>query len=206
MESKSSAQTAWVTVFAAATFVAPIVLLASTLAYSIGGGFNNDQTGGVIQLYAMAAFMPVLAGLTRLIEPWSPRTAAVLILTGALGIAGGIAYAVDSIHLAATGVTAEELGIAGPLALMLPGIFFPLTLLGAGIALARSGVAPRGPALLLCLAAVLFPVSRIGSIEPLGIAVDVLFVAALWPFGWSLLRGQATVGAPQVEAARPGNA
>ncbi len=119
--------------------------------------------------------------------------AALLILVGALGIAGGVAYGIDSIHMAETGRTAEEMGIAGPLVLYLPGVLFPLTNIGIGLMLARSNAELRWQGLALVLAGVLFPVSRIGSIEILAIAVDTLFIIALAPLGWAIVQGRSLV-------------
>lgn len=192
MQGKRTPSAASQTLLGIATMAAPVLLLASTIAYATSGGFNHDQTGGVIQVYAMAAFMPVILGLTRVVEGRFPRAAAVLALAGGIGIAGGVGYGIDAVHLAETGATAEDFGAAGPLALQVPGAFFPLTSFSLGVALARAAIEPRWSGILLCVAAVLFPVSRIGSIEPLGLAVDVLFVAALWPLGWQMLRGNLT--------------
>lgn len=64
--------------------------------------------------------------------------------------------------MAETGRTAEEMGIAGPLVLYLPGVLFPLTNIGIGLMLARSRPELRWQGLVLVLAVVLFPVSRIG--------------------------------------------
>lgn len=69
---------------------APALLLASTVIYAAGGGLGEDQAGGVIQVYAMAAFMLALVGVTRMLEDPSPRAAAVLMLIGAIGVAGGV--------------------------------------------------------------------------------------------------------------------
>src|SRR5688572_25661413 len=102
--------------------VAPLLLFCSTVAYAVGGGINNDRTGGAVQVYAMAVWFLVVIGLTRLLEVPFPRAAATLTVVGALGVAGGVAYGVDSIQVAATGVSAEELGAAGALALYLPGL------------------------------------------------------------------------------------
>ena len=169
---------------------APIVLLASTVAYTVGDGLNGDHAGGTIQVYAMALWFLVVIGLTRILEAPSPRTATVLMLVGALGVAGGVAYGLDSIHVAETGATAEDAGTAGVLALQIPGALFPLANLGLGIALVRANVEPRWSGFVLALAAILFPASRIPSIEALAIVADALFVVALAPLGWALLQGR----------------
>jgi hypothetical protein len=52
---------------------APFLLLASTLAYAAGGGVNNDRVGGIIQVYAMAAWILVVIGLTQILEAPFPE-------------------------------------------------------------------------------------------------------------------------------------
>ena len=169
--------------------VAPLLLLASTVAYALGDGFNGDRTGGTIQVYAMAAFVPVILGLATMVGQSQPRLAAALILLGSLGAAGGVAYGIDSIHYGETRTSVEDYGAAGPFALQIPGAMFPLSLLGIAAGFLRSGAEPRWPFALLALAAVLFPASRIPRVEELAIIADSLFILALVPLGWRILSG-----------------
>ena len=169
---------------------APVLLLASTVAYTLGGGFNDDSTGGVIQIFAFALWIPVLVGLTELVGRSFPRAAALLMLLGAIGLAGGFGYGLDSIHQAETGNSAEDF-TAGPLALQLPGALFPLTMVSLGIALVKARVQPVWAGYLLAIAAILFPASRIPSVEALGIASDLLFLIALAPLGLTMMRNEA---------------
>ena len=177
----------------AAMIGAPALLLVSTMVYAAGGGINNDRAGGIIQVYALAAWILVVIGLTQILEVPFPRAAAVLTLIGALGVTGGIAYGIDSIHLAATGVSAEDLGAAGPLALQIPGLLFPLAHIGVGVGLLRAKVQPRWSGIALIVAAILFPASRIPAIAALAIAADALFILALAPLGWAILQGRDPV-------------
>ena len=172
--------------FGASMIVAPALLLVSTLAYIAGGGLEEARSGGVIQIFAMGLWILVVMGLSRLLEPSSPRAAVLLAVIGALGVTGGIAYGMDSIHVAVTGQSAEDMGYAA-LSLYVPGLLFPASMIGFGAALSRVNVVPRWAALTILLAGILFPVSRIGSIEPLALVVDSIFVLALAPIGWRLL-------------------
>ena len=173
-------------------FLAPALLLASTIANTLGAGFNADATGGVIQVYAFAAFIPVTLGFARWAAIASPRTSIALTIVAALGVAGGIAYGMDSIHTAQVGVSLEEFGSFGPLVLQVPGIMFPLSLLGIAITLVRLGAQPRWSGALLAVVAVLFPASRIPGIEGLGIVSDSLLILALYPLGWSSMAMRAS--------------
>lgn len=176
----------------AALIIAPILLAASTVAYAAGGGFNDDQLGGSIQLYAMVLWFPAVLALTRLVATRFPSAAAVLTLAGAVAVAGGVGYALDSVYFAETGTTAEDFA-AGPLVLQLPGAFFPATMLALGIAIAKAGPEHRRSGWLLAGAAVLFPASRVNGIEPLGLVADALFLLAMVPLGLRMLWGADAV-------------
>jgi len=171
---------------------APALLLASTVTSVAGGGLGEDQAGGVIQVYAMAAFMMTVVGLTRACADPFPRAAAVLMLVGALGVAGGVAYGINSIYadIGSVDLNDNVEGAAGPLALQLPGILFPLTFVALGAALVRAHAKPRWCAIALAVAGVLFPVSRIGGVEILAVVADIVFLLALAPLGWTILQGR----------------
>lgn len=186
-----------------AMIAAPLLLLASDLVYTAGDGLGEDSAGGAIQVYAMAAWFLVLVGLTRLVEAPFPRLAAALLVVGSLGVAGGVAWGLDAIFIDETGANVEDLGTAGVLTLNIPGILFPLALLGLGLALIRAVIEPRWAGMVLAVAAILFPISRIGNVEALAIADDVLFIVALAPLGWAILQGRDAMpsAAPPVGAA-----
>ena len=174
----------------AALVAAPVLLAASTVAYGAEGGIGYSQVGGAIQLYAMAAFPLGLLGLVRRLEGPLPRAAALLSAMVIFGAVGGVAFAIDAVHGAVhPEAPLENLPLA-PSFLHLPGLTFPLGLIGVGLALARSGVAPRWSGYALAVGGVLFPMSRIPSIVPLALGADLFILAALAPLGWALLRGQ----------------
>jgi hypothetical protein len=184
--------------------VAPVLLLASTLAFAAGGGLNGDEAGGTILIYAFALWIPALFGLARLVEERFPRAAVAVVVLGALGIAGGIAYGLDSVHVAETGTSAEEYGV-GPLALQLPGTMFPLANVALAIALIASGAELRRSGWVLLAAGVLFPASRIPGIEALAVVADALFLVAMVPLGLRMLRsrgGAVAHGARTAESMR----
>jgi len=186
---------------AAAIIGAPILMLASYTASAIGQGFQRDQIGGVLQVYAYAAFIPVIMGLTRLVQSASPRTAGLIAVLGMLGVAGAVAYGVDHIQFGFYGVAldtrsaseAQTVGTAGWLALRIPGISFPIAMLGLSLLLIRASVEPRWCAPVLGLGAILFPVGNIVQIEALRVATAGLFLVALAPIGWHLLEQHRTV-------------
>jgi hypothetical protein len=79
--------------------------------------------------------------------------------------------------------------LAGVIALRVPGLLFPLSMIGLAVLLGVAGRAPRGLAATLALAAALFPVARIGGLMPVGIASDLLFIVAMGGLGLGLIRG-----------------
>ena len=171
--------------------VAPLLLLASTVANAFGEGLGGDALGGMIQVYAGAAFALAVVGLTHLLEPRLPRASTLLLVIGLVGCAGVVAFGIDSLVYSYDSAAAlsevEGVAEAGP-ALFLPGLVFPLSIVALGAAVVRSELTPKAAGFALLAAGLLFPVSRIGGIEPLALAVDVLFVAGLAPIGLSVLR------------------
>ena len=162
-----------------AMVLGPALLLASTAASAAGGGLGKDEIGGALQVYAFAALGVALLGLTRRVGERTPLAGSVLAVMAALGVVAGAGYGIDAIHGAVhAGAPLDELG-AGGLALRLPGILFPVSLIGIGVALVRSGIGPRWAALGLALAGLMFPISRIGGVELLAIVADAVLLAAL---------------------------
>src|SRR5882724_10535467 len=84
-------------VFGAALIIAPVVSLISTVVYVAGGGLNDDQAGGVIQVYGVIAYAVAIFALIRLLEEPLPRFAAVVTVLGMMTVAAGVAFGNDSI-------------------------------------------------------------------------------------------------------------
>lgn len=187
---------------AGALVVAPVLLLASTVAYVVGDGLGEDLTGGAIQVWAAVALGLAMVGLAgRLASTW-PRAGAVLTLTAAVGAAGAVAWGIDSMVYAGD-VEASLSGGDGSaqagLALFLPGLVMPFTLAALGVGVVRTGLGPRAAGVTLTAGALCFPVSRIGGIEPLALVADLLIAGGMVPLGLHALRG---LPAPAV---RPGS-
>jgi hypothetical protein len=172
---------------------APVLLLASTIAFAAGGGLNRDAAGGAILVYAMVAFAVVAVVLAHRIARVFPRTGVALLVAGVAGSVAGAGFGVDSVHAALPGGGAlQDIGgTAGLLAIFPAGAVFPLAWLGIAIALYLAEPATRRPAALLGLGAVLFPVSRVADVEVLAIGADLVFAAALVPLGMATFRGRS---------------
>ena len=176
----------------AAIVAAPVLLLVSTISYiTAGDGMNTGEAGGAIQVWAMIAFALAMVSLARLLERPAPRAAAALTVVGLIGAAGGVGYGIDSIQAAIfdTGSIQETDSAVAPLALQLPGVLFPLSLIGLGVMLARTGVVARWSGWALAAGGLLFPLARIPDVEALALVGDALLVMALVPLGWQTIRG-----------------
>ena len=168
--------------YATAVAAAPLVLLASTIAYVANGdGMNDGELGGVLQVWAFALFALAAVSLTRRFSETAPGAASAWLAVGLVGAAGGVAYGIDSIQAAVFGNTSiQEADTAAALvALQIPGFCFPIGLIGAGVMLAKTATASAWAARLLVVGAVLFPLSRIPDIEALALVGDAVLLLAM---------------------------
>ncbi len=172
----------------AALVVAPLLLLASSIAWLAG----SEATRGVLGFYAFATFALVVFTLTQAFSDTLPRTAAALTVVGMLGAAAGVGFSIDAIHstLPNSVELIDDGGTAGVLVANVPGLMGPLAFIGIGIALLRSGVQPRWCGVALIVAGALFPPSRIGDIPALGAVDDLIFLLALAPLGLAIMSGR----------------
>ena len=157
---------------------APLLLLASTVAYAATDELGAGGPGGLLQVLAMALFAVVVMGLVATVADTAPRVSAVLLLLGCLGCAGGVGYGINAI---VTGIDGLDLNEADGAAVVLKviGPIFPLAFLGLGFVLDRQRLVPRPAAFAVMAGAVLFPVSRIGGVTPLALLADGLLLAGL---------------------------
>ncbi|GAA4880022.1 hypothetical protein [Actinomycetospora straminea] len=185
-------------VSAVATIVAPVLLLASTVAYgTLGEGHGVGGVGGLVQVVAMIAFAVAVVGLARWAEPAAPRAAAALTVLCLAGTAGGVAFGVDGIQAGLFGTPGlDEVDLVGALALRGPGLLFPPSMAALAILLGVTGRASRPVAAAFALAALLFPVGRIFSLLPVAVVTDLLLIATMGVLGLRLLRGAGPRSVP----------
>jgi hypothetical protein len=176
--------------FAGAMILGPVLLLGSAVAYAAGGGLNQDELGGALQVYAFVALTVVAIGIARAVERALPRASAPLLAFAVLGCAGGVGFGIDSIHAGMPGGTGLEDAdsAAGGLALFVPGTIFPLSFAALGVALWRARISPVASGPLLVAASLLFPIANIPDSEAIAVIANALFVVALWPLGITWLR------------------
>jgi hypothetical protein len=173
-----------------ALVVAPIVMMASTIAYVVGDqGLSEGAAAGAIQIWAFIAYAVALVGLARTVEGAAPRLAATGLVLALIGCVGGAAYGMDSIQAAVLGGTIES-SAATPFALRIPGLAFPLALVLLGTLLARCRVAAAPSAMLVIVGGLLFPISRIADLPAVAVASDLVLLVG---FAW--IAAQLTRGA-----------
>ena len=149
--------------------LAPLLSLAADTLYALRGW--SDPTAAVLHVLGATAYA---FAVLRLVT-WLPARsgwAAALLLTGVVGAAGNVAYGFNTIHVS-LGDT-DLVDASGAAVLIKPlGLFFPLALLVAGLALAAAGVGARWCAGLLMVVALLWPIAHIGNIGWLAVAVNL---------------------------------
>ena len=153
--------------------LAPALYLIADVLYA-ARGWESDPTGGVFHVLGALAYTLVVL---RVASWTTDRLAAVLLVVGAVGVAGNVAYGFDTIHVALGDTSlVDQVGAAS---LIKPlGLAFPLTLLVCAIALRE--IAPTWVVTLIGAAGLAFPVANIGNIPTLGVAVST---ATLIGFG-----------------------
>ena len=157
----------------ASLVVAPVLYLCADLLYA-ARGWEADPAGGVLHVLGSVAYTLVVL---RVATWTTDRWAAALLVVGAVGVAGNVAYGFDAIHVALGDVSLVDRSGAANLIKPL-GLAFPLVLVMCAVAL--RGVAPTWVVALIGVAGLAFPVANIANLAPLGVAVSL---AAVVGFG-----------------------
>jgi hypothetical protein len=172
--------------------VVPTLYLIADLLYATRGW--ADPTAAVVHILGAAGYIVVLV---RLVTVGSGLTAAVLLVVGALGAAGNVAYGFNAIHVS-MGDT-DLVDATGAAVLIKPlGLFFPLTLL-LGAAVLR-GRAPAWSVTLLAVSSLAWPVAHIANIGWLAVAVNVALVIAFGAVALSRVPLPAPASAGQLSS------
>jgi hypothetical protein len=173
----------------ASLVVVPAVYLIADLLYATRGW--DDPAAAVVHVLAAAGYLLVLVRLVTLGD--GGVLAAVLLVVGALGAAGNVAYGFNTIHVS-LGDT-DLVDAAGAAVLIKPlGLFFPLTLLLGALVL--RGRAPGWAAGLLAVSALVWPVAHIANLGWLAVAVNAALVVAFGAVAAALSRAAAPVPVP----------
>ncbi len=168
-----------------ALLVAPLIYLAADSTYAARGW--DDGTAGVIHVLGAIAYGFVVLRVAS----WLPATsklAAVILLTGIIGLAGNVAYGFEAIHMSLGDV--QLVHQPGAANLIKPlGLFFPLSFALIAIALVKLGHRWQGALVLVAMIA--WPVGHIGDIDAVAVPVNVALVLAFGSLAWSRRREAA---------------
>lgn len=197
--------------YGVAVIVAPLLMLASTLAFiTAGDGINQGVLGNTMGVWVAFTFATAMVGILRLLEPRAPRAAPILTAFTLAGFCGGVAINMDYLMAELGGpefdAAINEAIDAQPIAILalLPwGWFAPLSLILVGIFLWRTRTTAWWNGALLIAGGVLFVASRPESIEVLALVADGVLILALVPIGLSMLARGRSATSPERTVAQP---
>jgi hypothetical protein len=156
-------------VLTASLVVAPLLYLIADSLYAARGW--ADPGAAVFHVLASIAYTFVVLWVVRRSDGY---LAAALLVVGAIGVAGSVAYGFNTIHVS-LGDT-DLVDASGAAVLIKPlGLCFPLMLLLCAVALRRSTA--RWATVSIAVAAVAWPIAHIANIGWLAVAVNVALVA-----------------------------
>lgn len=153
--------------------VAPLAYLVADTTYALRGW--DDPTAGVVHVLAAIGYGFVVLRVAGWL-PDASRLRALLVLTGLVGLAGDVAYGLDTIHVALGDTPLVDQPGAANLVKPL-GFFFPLSLVLVAVGLARLG--QRWQAVTVLAAALAFPVAHVADLGPLAVVVAAALAVAL---------------------------
>ena len=163
--------------------IAPLVFGASTFYWKNG---EYGITGGTILVLSMIFWIPAFIGLFELLKEKMPTYCSFGFLIATYGCISGVNFGMVGVFSEAFQISHEVyLGevakqpLAFNLLLMWSGPLFPLSLLVLGINLLRKKVVPSWTAVMICVGALAFPLSRIPRIEVVAHITDILLAIPL---------------------------
>lgn len=153
------------------TLIAAPLLLCIAQFFWIDG--RVTATAGWIQVIAFVFWIPAFQAMFVLLKPQFPSYAVWGFLIAVYASVAGAGFGYDGIYTdafdiesaEAAGNLHSEIGFPIVLTLFLPGILFPISLLLLGIQLIRAKKVQLWVGLILSLAAVGFPLSRVPRID-----------------------------------------
>jgi hypothetical protein len=198
VNSKSNTQNTDRTLWGLSLILAPALFAASTFFWRTSGRVEYGAIGGTIITIATVFWIPAFIGLFDLLKQSMPRYATWGLLIAIYGCIGGAAFGLEGLFAEAFRIPHDvrreawaQFPTTFNLTFFWPGPLFPLSLLILGAMLIRTRSIPLWAGLLICLAAIAFPVSRIPRIALAAHAADVLMLIPLASTGWGFLKSRA---------------
>ena len=185
MQSSSNTMSSWI--LGISMILAPVIFGTSTFFWNNG---EYGIIGGTILVLSMMFWIPAFIGLFDFLKDKMPTYSSIGFLIATYGCISGVNFGMVGVFSEAFQIPHDVyLGEAArhPLAFNLllfwSGPLFPLSLLVLGVNLLRKKVVPSWTAILICVGAVAFPLSRIPRIEILAHIADILLAIPLFYIG-----------------------
>ncbi|GAB3496598.1 hypothetical protein GCM10027341_15620 [Spirosoma knui] len=171
--------------------VAPSLFAVSTFFWHNG---EYTITGGTLLVVATAFWIPAFIGLFTKLKMTMPRYAVWGLLVAIFGCISGSNFGMRGIYAEVFGISKEELmreaaahSVSFNITMFQSGPLFPLSLLVLGINLTRKEVVPKWVGTLICVGAIVFPVSRISRVDGIAHVADLLLFIPIAYLGWKML-------------------
>ncbi|QUH02020.1 hypothetical protein HUO13_15515 [Saccharopolyspora erythraea] len=173
---------------AAALLLGPLIFALSPFFWVDG---HYGITGGTLIALSMVPWVYGLIGEYERLRERVPTLAGLWLLLLVIGMFGSIAFGLQGFFEGVFDIT-ERVSLAALdeypphslFLLWLPGPSFPLALLAFGVLLGWTRMAPRWVAVLVCLAAVAFPLARVLRTDWVAYIADLLMVLAFGLLAW----------------------
>ncbi|MCB0632069.1 MAG: hypothetical protein R2824_09645 [Saprospiraceae bacterium] len=177
-------------------YLAPFLLLAATIAFSLDGdsNFKTGVPGGILTSFAFIAFIFVVLRLMDLVYATLPRFATAMRILMVYCCFVGFTFGLNAVLTAVTEEAYSFWTMPGAAIFPFSGILWPLSLLITGIVCYRNKILPSRLAALLILCGVLFPAGRIPGNEILNYASDLAFIITFISIARYLKAAPASVG------------
>jgi hypothetical protein len=184
--------------------LAPALFATSTFFWvQANGRIEYGAIGGTIIAIATVFWIPAFIGLFDLVKDRMPRYATWGLLVAIYGCIGGAAFGLEGLFAEAFRIPHDvrreawaQFPTTFNLTFFWPGPLFPLSLLILGAMLIRTKSLPLWAGLLICVAAIAFPVSRIPRISLVAHVADVLMLVPLAYAGLGLLKSRGQIVRP----------
>jgi hypothetical protein len=178
--------------------LAPALFATSTFLWvHTNGRVEFGASGGTLIAIATVFWISAFIGLFDLLKARMPRYATWGLLVAIYGCIGGAAFGLEGLFAEAFRIPHDlrreawaQFPTAFNLTFFWPGPLFPLSLLILGAMLIRTRSIPVWAGILICVAAIAFPVSRIPRIGLVAHAADVLMLIPLASTGLGFLKSR----------------
>jgi hypothetical protein len=172
--------------------IAPLLFAASTFFWQDG---EYGVAAAILIIFSMFFWIPALTGLFSLVKNEMPRYAVWGLWIAVFGCISGVCFAFLGYLATIFNISHEEYlnllshyPVTSQILLFGSGPLFPLSILVLGITLMLTISVPVWIGILFCLAAIVFPLSRIPRVEWMAHIADLAMLVPSVAIAWQILR------------------